>query len=138
MKILITGGAGFIGRWLIKRLPPEISVTIVDNLDPEVHLLEPNFSRELLDRATCIQADICDTHTYQTHIDQASVIVHLAANTGTGQSMSQKISNSSKKVHSSIKSCSLWRRLLFVSRNHHLSRTANKGSLGRKGMGFSS
>lgn len=87
MKVLITGGAGFIGKWVVAKLPPAVDVAIVDSLDPQVHKTSPGFAPELQARATCIKADIRDVESYRDLVQDAEVIIHLAAQTGTGQSM---------------------------------------------------
>jgi dTDP-L-rhamnose 4-epimerase len=87
MKIIITGGAGFIGKWIVKKLPTDIETVIIDSLDPQVHRVEHDFPQDLKERAICIQADVCDTRKYKKHLENADIIIHLAAQTGTGQSM---------------------------------------------------
>jgi dTDP-L-rhamnose 4-epimerase len=87
MKILITGGAGFIGKWLVRNLPSEADVIIVDSLDPQVHRSGEEFSAELQSRATCIKADVRDQDAYAASMQDVDVVVHLASQTGTGQSM---------------------------------------------------
>lgn len=87
MKILITGGAGFIGRHLLRQLPRDFQITIVDALDAQSHGERSDFAPALLRRARCIRADIRDTDSYAEAALQADVVVHLAAQTGTGQSM---------------------------------------------------
>ena len=87
MKILITGGAGFIGKWITEKLPTSTEIVVVDLLDPQVHTTSQEFSPELQIRATCIQADVRDIEAYRDMAEGSDVIIHLVAQTGTGQSM---------------------------------------------------
>jgi dTDP-L-rhamnose 4-epimerase len=94
MNILITGGAGFIGCWLLEALAAAgHAVTVLDSLSPQVHgtqseaaVRERWFSqpgREL------VVADVRDRDTVDRLLAGAEAVVHLAAETGTGQSMYQ-------------------------------------------------
>lgn len=90
MKVLITGGAGFIGRALVRELPADAEIVIVDTLDDQVHdkqVEQGNFPETLSDRATCIRADVREVEKYREAAANADAVVHLAAQTGTGQSM---------------------------------------------------
>ncbi|KAB8330879.1 SDR family NAD(P)-dependent oxidoreductase [Scytonema tolypothrichoides VB-61278] len=87
MKILITGGAGFIGKWIVEKLPSETEIVIVDSLDEQVHKTSRQFAPELQARATCIKADVRDIEAYREAAEGTDVIVNLVAQTGTGQSM---------------------------------------------------
>lgn len=87
MKVLITGGAGFIGKWLVRTLPTDTDIVIVDSIDPQVHRSSSNFSEELKARAQCIKADIHDQAAYAQAAEGSDFIIHLASQTGTGQSM---------------------------------------------------
>jgi dTDP-L-rhamnose 4-epimerase len=87
MKILITGGAGFIGKWLVERLPTQHEIVIIDSLDEQVHKTSPDFAPELKARATCIKADIQSIEDYIEVLEGIDIVIHLAAQTGTGQSM---------------------------------------------------
>lgn len=87
MKILITGGAGFIGKWLIDKIPADVEVVIIDSLDEQVHRSSQDFAPELKDRAKCIQADVQSIDAHREAIAGTDVVIHLAAQTGTGQSM---------------------------------------------------
>ena len=87
MKILITGGAGFIGKWVVEKLPPNADISIVDSLDSQVHKSLKEFAPELQARANCIQADVRDIDSYRDAVEGTDVIIHLVAQTGTGQSM---------------------------------------------------
>jgi dTDP-L-rhamnose 4-epimerase len=87
MKILITGGAGFIGKWITEKLPSESEILIIDSLDEQVHKTLRDFAPEIQKRATCIKDDIHNIEAYKEVIEGTDVVIHLAAQTGTGQSM---------------------------------------------------
>lgn len=88
MRTLITGGAGFIGSRLARKLAAKgHEVTILDSLSPQIHGESATFSDELQSVAHCIHADIADSDALETALQNQEAIVHLAAETGTGQSM---------------------------------------------------
>jgi dTDP-L-rhamnose 4-epimerase len=86
-NVLITGGAGFIGFNLTKRLIDcGYNITILDNLSKKIH---PSNSRydKLKDITRFIIGDVCSREDWEKAISNQDVIIHLAAETGTGQSM---------------------------------------------------
>jgi dTDP-L-rhamnose 4-epimerase len=92
MNILITGGAGFIGSNLAINLNNRgHNVTILDNLQPQIHTSNPDKNSPLFlsikNVGTFVFGDITDRNIIEKVIDNQDVIVHLAAETGTGQSM---------------------------------------------------
>jgi dTDP-L-rhamnose 4-epimerase len=87
MKILITGGAGFIGKWLIERFPTNHEIFILDSLDEQVHKSSQDFDAELKAKATCIKSDVQSIEDHIEALEGIDVVIHLAAQTGTGQSM---------------------------------------------------
>lgn len=85
-NILITGGAGFIGTEVTRlAVAAGHRVTIFDNLSPQVHGKDPTFAP--LAGAAFIRGDINDRAALAEAIAGVDTIVHLAAETGTGQSM---------------------------------------------------
>lgn len=92
MNILITGGAGFIGSNLalhLKRLGHE--VTILDNLSKQIHGDDPAVTSPLYqsikDETNFVLGSVTDTAAWEKALPGQDAIVHLAAETGTGQSM---------------------------------------------------
>ena len=88
MKVLITGGAGFIGTHLARRLLHEgREVTVIDNFNPQIHGGVQTLSSDLADHVRLVTGDVRDVKTFHSALDGQEAIVHLAAETGTGQSM---------------------------------------------------
>lgn len=92
-KILITGGAGFIGSNLsIALVQRGYTVTVLDNLSPQIHGSDPKQSallRSIEGKVRFLHADVTDRDAMITAIEGQDVVVHYAAETGTGQSMYQ-------------------------------------------------
>ncbi len=93
-NILITGGAGFIGSGLALYLINEgCTVTVLDNLSEQIHGADPEISSPLYqsikEKVRFIKGTVTSRIDWEKAIDGNEVIVHLAAETGTGQSMYQ-------------------------------------------------
>lgn len=91
MKVLVTGGSGFIGKHLTRKLIQQgHAVVWLDSLDPQVH---GDTSLEVVTTQNpdvlFILGSVCDRSAWLKAIDGVDAIVHLAAQTGTGQSMYQ-------------------------------------------------
>lgn len=90
-KILITGGAGFIGSNLVEALLSKgYEITVLDNLSEQVHGAEPDTSplfAMIRDKVRFIHGSVCDRAIVEQAIKGQEVLVHYAAETGTGQSM---------------------------------------------------
>ena len=91
-KILITGGAGFIGSNLaLALLKKGHQVTVLDNLSKQIHGKNPEETSSLYlsikDKVHFIKGTVACRETLQKAIADNTVVVHLAAETGTGQSM---------------------------------------------------
>ena len=85
-KILVTGGAGFIGSHLVDRLVKDgARVVVLDNFDPQVHGgRKPDYLNK---GAHYIEGDIRDGRALARALGNVDVIFHLAARVGVGQSM---------------------------------------------------
>ena len=92
MRVLITGGAGFIGSHIALRLIENgYDVTVLDSLLAQIHGVNPEKTSPLYcsvkDKTRFIKADVCNRIALENAISDADYIIHLAAETGTGQSM---------------------------------------------------
>lgn len=91
-KILVTGGAGFIGSNLsLKLLSKRYEVTVLDNLSQQIHGENPDKTSPLYNsiknKVHFIEGSVTNREDWLKAIDSVDCIVHLAAETGTGQSM---------------------------------------------------
>ena len=86
MRILVTGGAGFIGSHVVYALLDQgHDVRVYDKLVTQVH---GDFGpRYVSDQAEFILGDVSDRDCLAKAIDGIDQIVHLAAEVGVGQSM---------------------------------------------------
>ncbi len=90
MKVLVTGGAGFIGsRVARKLLQSGHEVTVLDSFSPQVHGGSSTLPDDLASHVRLFHADVRDEHAWKVALEAQEGVVHLAAETGTGQSMYQ-------------------------------------------------
>jgi dTDP-L-rhamnose 4-epimerase len=88
MRILVTGGAGFIGRRTVRSLLDNgHAVRVLDNLDPQVHGSGSMLPTDLDPRCQFLHGSVEDPRAVDAAIDGMDAIYHLAALTGVGQSM---------------------------------------------------
>lgn len=92
MKILITGGAGFIGSNLaLALLKKGHSIVVLDNLSTQIHGINAEETSPLYtsikNSVTFIKGDVTNREHWQKALIGVDVLVHYAAETGTGQSM---------------------------------------------------
>lgn len=79
MRVLLTGGAGFIGRHVRHRLVAEgHEVTVLDSFRPDVHAHIPDPEPGL------IVGDVSDATTVAAALDGIDTVIHLAAKVGLG------------------------------------------------------
>ena len=97
-KVLITGGLGFIGLSLAQTLVGRgMTVRLMDNLSPQIHGIVPAVFRGRVpqpdlgdlaeDRVEVMRGDVCNRRDWVLALRDVASVVHLAAETGTGQSM---------------------------------------------------
>ena len=92
MNILVTGGAGFIGSNLsLALIGRGHQITVLDNLSKQIHGENPcetsPLYRSIKDKVKFINGTVASKSDLLNAIDGQDAIVHLAAETGTGQSM---------------------------------------------------
>lgn len=90
--VLITGGAGFIGSNVARKLVQKgVEVTVLDNLSPQIHGDNPEVTSPLYnsikDKVRFIKGTVTSRDDWEKALDGVDVVLHLAAETGTGQSM---------------------------------------------------
>lgn len=90
-NILITGGAGFIGSNLsIALLARGYKVRVLDNLSEQIHGEDSGESylfKSIEGKVEFFKGDVRSAEDWRQAIEGQDVVVHLAAETGTGQSM---------------------------------------------------
>jgi len=88
MNVLITGGAGFIGTHLTRNLlEAGHAVTVLDNFSRQIHAGETQLAPDLRAHVNLISGEVADDSVLGPALAEAECVVHLAAETGTGQSM---------------------------------------------------
>lgn len=87
-KVLITGGAGFIGRFVTDELLARgHQVRVLDALIPQVHGEGAGRPEALNRDAEFIKGDVRDKEAVGAALKGVDSVVHLAAEVGVGQSM---------------------------------------------------
>jgi dTDP-L-rhamnose 4-epimerase len=90
-RVLITGGLGFIGLVLARKLIRRgMTVRLLDNLSPQIHgtVPQPELGTLLEEQhVEVVRGDVCRRQDWVSALNDVTSVVHLAAETGTGQSM---------------------------------------------------
>lgn len=93
-KVLITGGAGFIGTEIIEQLftTGEWEITVLDSMTKQIHgenWKESYLYNKIKDKCNFIYGDVRELFIVEKALRGQEYVIHLAAETGTGQSMYQ-------------------------------------------------
>lgn len=91
-NVLVTGGAGFIGSNVaLKLLKKGYNITVLDNLSKQIHGENPERTSPLYlsirDKVHFIKGSVTSREDWLKALDGQDAVIHLAAETGTGQSM---------------------------------------------------
>ena len=85
MRIFITGGAGFIGIHLCKKLLElNHDVTVYDNFSNSIR---ENFDSEINQKVTVVSGDILDISKLVTSMQNHEIVIHLAAQISVPESV---------------------------------------------------
>jgi dTDP-L-rhamnose 4-epimerase len=98
--VLVTGGAGFIGTTLATRIGQAATRWVVlDNLHPQVHATE-DWPTDLPDLVERHRGDVTDPTAWDRLLADVrpDTVVHLAAETGTAQSLTESTRHSMVNV----------------------------------------
>lgn len=92
MKVLITGGAGFIGSNIaLKLIKKGYDVVVLDSLSEQIHGAKPEETsplyRSIKDKVKFIRGSVANRADWVRALKDVDYVIHLAAETGTGQSM---------------------------------------------------
>ena len=121
-KILITGGAGFIGSHLaLKLIERGYEVTVLDALIPQIHGENPEKTspiyRSIKDKVTFLKGTVTSYADWMKALEGQDAVIHYAAETGTGQSMYEI----AKYVNTNIGGTALLLDIL-TNTKHHVKR----------------
>lgn len=93
-NILITGGSGFIGAEIVNQLHKAggFNITVLDSMTEQIHGVDWQNSylyKTIEGKCRFVKDSVCNLSILQDAIKNCEVVIHLAAETGTGQSMYQ-------------------------------------------------
>ncbi|MCK5023198.1 MAG: dTDP-glucose 4,6-dehydratase [Candidatus Aenigmarchaeota archaeon] len=87
MKVLVTGGVGFIGSNFVKLMVnkyPDYKITVLDKL---TYAGNKDNLRGTMDKIKFVQGDICDKNISDKLVEDADIVVHFAAETHVDRSI---------------------------------------------------
>jgi len=117
LRILVTGGAGFIGSNIVKRLIEGGHLPVV--LDD----LSSGFSENLLPEVKFFNGDIRDRGTVEKIVSGCDAVMHLAASVGNKRSIDDPVSDAEINVIGTLN-------VLEAARKHNIPRIVFSSSAG--------
>ncbi len=129
-KVLVTGGAGFIGSHLVDKLINEgLRVVVLDNLLPQIHVAGklPNYFNK---KAQFILGDVENPKDWEKALQGVDAVYHYGAAVGVGQSMYE--------IAHYVKTNSFGTSLLLnylVNQKHHVQKVIIAASMSSYGEG---
>lgn len=129
-KVLVTGGAGFIGSHLVDKLINEgLKVVVLDNLLPQIHTdgKLPNYFNK---QAEFIHGDVQNPTDWKKALTGVDAVFHYAAAVGVGQSMYE--------IAHYVKTNSYGTSLLLdylINQKHHIQKVVIAASMSSYGEG---
>lgn len=115
-KVLITGGAGFIGSNVARVLVNEgYEITILDNFLPQIHGDKNELTEDLKGKVKLIVGDVADKSVLYAALDGQNAVIHYAAETGTGQSMYAVSHYSNVNIQATANLCDY-----IINENHQI------------------
>ncbi len=88
MRILVVGGAGFLGAHVVRRClrEPDHAVTVVDSLEPELHATTAHL-QPVWDRIRFVRGSMADDAVIADAVQRQDVVINLAAQTSHPRSL---------------------------------------------------
>lgn len=90
-KVLITGGSGFIGSNLsLKLIEKGYTVRVLDIMSPQIHgddYKNSQLFKNIDGKVEFLLGDVQNRGDWERALKDIDIVIHLAAETGTGQSM---------------------------------------------------
>lgn len=115
-KVLITGGAGFIGSNVARVLVKEgYEITILDNFLPQIHGDKKELTEDLKGKVKLIVGDVADKSVLYAALEGQNAVIHYAAETGTGQSMYAVSHYSNVNIQATANLCDY-----IINENHQI------------------
>jgi|TARA_B100000780_G_scaffold269648_1_gene228649 nucleoside-diphosphate-sugar epimerase len=107
-KIIVTGGAGYIGCHVVEELIKSgYQVTVIDRLSFDVNSLD---SVEGHKNLTVIKEDLRNLNNLQSHLDGSEAVIHLAALVGEAACNISESDSISTNYDATIRLCDLARK----------------------------